>query len=108
MTERAAAALVLNLDEYEKGIRASFFRSKAIEKYKQSYCSELKKPREPSYPHDAPKDSKQVLLFTLKKVNFFARLRSEFNDREFKALCRMMEEGGTPFEGGRTVRKYMS
>lgn len=47
-------------------------------------------------------------MFTLKKVNFFDRFKFELNDRELKAVYRMMEKGGAPFEGGLTASKYMS
>lgn len=93
--------------------------SKAIEKDKKRYYSELKKAQRNLHItdwieyfftilQDALRDSKQVVLFTLKKVNFFDRFKPELNDRQLKALYRMMEKGDTPFEGGMTAKKYMS
>lgn len=57
---------------------------------------------------DALHDSKQVVWFTLKKAKFFDRFSAELNSREHKAVNRMMEQGGTAFEGGLTAKKYMS
>lgn len=93
--------------------------SKAIEKDKKRYYSELKKAQRDlritdwmmyffNILQDALSDSKQVVLFTLKKANFFDRFKSELNDRQLKAVYRMMEKGGIPFEGGMTASKYMS
>ena len=49
-----------------------------------------------------------MVLLTLKKVNFLDRFKPELNDRQLKALYRMMEKGDTPFEGGMTAKKYIS
>src|SRR5690606_16518570 len=93
--------------------------SKAIEKDKKRYYSELKKAQRDLHItdwityffhilQDALNDSKQVVIFTLKKANFFDRFKSQLNDRELKAVYRMMEKGGTPSEGGMTASKYIS
>ena len=93
--------------------------SKTIEKNKIEYYAELKKAQRSlvitdwvfyffNILQDALKESKKIVLFTLKKVNFFDRYKSELNERELKAIQKMMENGEEGFKGGMTAKKYIS
>lgn len=92
--------------------------SKAIEKDKNLYYSELKKAQRNLQVTDwviyffhilqeALNDTKEVVIFTLKKTNFFDRFKDQLNDRQLKAVHKMMEQG-ISFQGGMTAKKYMS
>ncbi len=50
----------------------------------------------------------QMIEFSLKKTWFFDTHRAELNERELKALNRMLDEGPDGFEGGMNAKKYMS
>lgn len=93
--------------------------SKAIEKNKKQYYDELKKAQRKAEITDwiqyfsdilnnALADSKQVVLFTLQKVNFFDRYKNDLNERELKAINKMLEYGIEGFKGGMTAKKYIS
>lgn len=93
--------------------------SKAIEKNKKAYYKELKKAQRNleitdwviyflNILKEALQDSKKVVVFTLKKVNFFDKYRALLNERELKAIQKMMENGEYGFEGGMTAKKYIS
>lgn len=45
--------------------------------------------------------------FILKKANFFNRYQHQLNQRELKAIQRMLKAGIKGFEGGMSARKYM-
>ncbi|MGY4384663.1 Fic family protein [Pedobacter sp. UYP24] len=55
----------------------------------------------------AQRDAKELVEFTLKKAQFFDGFRSQLNDRQLKAINKMMDKGGKEFEGGMTARKYI-
>ncbi len=93
--------------------------SKSIEKSKSSYYNELNSAqRSLEIDHwmmyfceilqDALSDSKQVVLFTLKKTAFFDQFKEELNERELKAIHKMLDQGENGFEGGMTAKKYIS
>ena len=93
--------------------------SKAIEKNKSKYYSELKKAQRDleitdwihyffDILNDALKDSKNVVTFTLKKVMYFDKFQNQLNDRQLKAINKMMEQGEDGFKGGMTAKKYIS
>jgi len=44
----------------------------------------------------------------LKKAQFFDRYKDKLNERQSKAVLKIMEQGADGFEGGMTARKYMS
>jgi Fic family protein len=46
--------------------------------------------------------------FTLKKTRLFDRFRDQLNDRQLRALRRMLDEGPDGFEGGMSAKKYMT
>lgn len=93
--------------------------SKAIENNKKDYYNALKEAQRSlnitswiSYFTlvilDAQRDAKSMVQFTLKKAQFFDRYKDELNERQSKAILKMMEQGADGFEGGMTARKYMS
>jgi Fic family protein len=53
-------------------------------------------------------DASEALIdFTLKKSKLFDYFESQLNDRQLKAIKRMLEEGPKGFEGGMTAKKYI-
>lgn len=58
--------------------------------------------------HDAQVEARKILNFTLQKTKFFVRFKDKFNDRQAKAIKKMLETGPDGFEGGMTAKKYMS
>ena len=48
-----------------------------------------------------------TVQFTLKKARFFDHYRDKLNERQSKAVLKMMEQGVDGFEGGMTAKKYM-
>lgn len=93
--------------------------SKAIEKDKAKYYEELKKAQRSLQITDwvvyffnilqsALEDTKNLVLFTLKKTNFFDRFKDQLNERQLKAINKMMEAGEDGFKGGMTAKKYIS
>ncbi|MBA9076564.1 Fic family protein [Rufibacter quisquiliarum] len=50
----------------------------------------------------------ELVDFILKKSKFFDRFKGLLNEREVKAVNRMLEAGPEGFEGGMSARKYMS
>jgi Fic family protein len=50
----------------------------------------------------------ELIEFSLQKTRLFDTYRIELNERELKALNRMLEEGPGGFEGGMNAKKYMS
>lgn len=57
--------------------------------------------------HQAQVSARELVDFTLHKVNFIDRHRAAMNERQLKAILKMLEspEG---FQGGMTARKYVS
>jgi Fic family protein len=56
----------------------------------------------------AQRDAKAMVLFTLKKAQFFNRYQNQLNPRQLKAISKMMEKGSAEFQGGMTALKYIS
>lgn len=50
----------------------------------------------------------QVIEFTLQKAKFFDRFRSLINERQLKAIQKMMDAGPEGFTGGMSASKYMA
>lgn len=50
----------------------------------------------------------ELIEFSLKKTRLFDTYRAQLNERELKALSRMLDEGPDGFEGGMNAKKYMS
>lgn len=93
--------------------------SKAIEKDKSRYYNELKKAQRNLQITDwvhyffdilnaALINSKNIVTFTLKKVRFFDSFQDQLNERQLKAINKMMEQGQEGFKGGMTAKKYIS
>lgn len=93
--------------------------SKAIEKNKAQYYSELKKAQRDLQITDwiiyffnilseAVTDTKAVVIFTLKKTKFFEKFKNDLNERQLKAITKMMNQGEKGFQGGMTAKKYMA
>ncbi|MEO6285742.1 MAG: Fic family protein [Dyadobacter sp.] len=57
---------------------------------------------------DAQIEARDILNFTLHKTQFFDLFKDQFNERQLKAIKRMLDEGPQGFEGGMTAQKYMS
>lgn len=57
---------------------------------------------------DAQIEAKELLNFTLHKTHFFDIFKDKFNERQLKAVKRMLDEGPKGFEGGMTAQKYIS
>lgn len=56
---------------------------------------------------DAQGDAKEMVLFTLKKVQFYDRYKDRIDQRKWKAINKMLDKGAEGFEGGMTAKKYM-
>ena len=56
---------------------------------------------------DAQTRAESLILFTLRKVAFYDRYRTELNERQLKVVARMLDEGPRGFEGGMNAREYM-
>lgn len=93
--------------------------SKSIEKNKKQYYAEIKKAQRNLEVNDwifyfcslileAQKDSKETVILTVNKTKFFDKFSKDLNEREMKAVQKMMAFGIDGFEGGMTARKYMS
>lgn len=93
--------------------------SKTIEKNKKDYYSALKDAQRSlnitPWIHyftqvilDAQRDAKLMVQFTLKKARFFDHYGEKLNERQSKAVLKVMEQGVDGFEGGMTAKKYMS
>ena len=57
---------------------------------------------------EAQRDSKKLVQFTLLKVKFFDRFKGQLNERQLKAVNRILENGTDGFAGGMTAKKYMA
>jgi Fic family protein len=57
---------------------------------------------------DSQKNAKQTVLFTLSKTKFIDKFKNMMNERQRKAVYKMLENGVSGFEGGMTAIKYVS
>jgi Fic family protein len=57
---------------------------------------------------DAQQQASQLIEFTLQKTKFLDRFKDELNERQLKAVLKMVDAGQEGFEGGMTARKYIS
>jgi Fic family protein len=93
--------------------------SQVIEAKRQLYYDQLKKAQR-SLKADswllyfgdvvmkAQEKVEELIDFSLQKTKLFDSFGKELNEREVKALNRMLEEGPDGFEGGINAKKYMS
>jgi len=56
----------------------------------------------------AQKQANELIDFTLKKTKFFDRFKKEMNERQAKAVRKMLEAGPEGFTGGMNASKYIS
>src|SRR5690606_19185170 len=56
---------------------------------------------------DAQCDAKAMVLFTLKKAQFYDHYKNRIDERQWKAINKMLDKGAEGFEGGMTAKKYM-
>ena len=54
------------------------------------------------------KNAKQTVLFILNKTKFLDQCKNLMNERQTKGILKMFESGFQGFEGGMTVKKYIS
>lgn len=109
----------------EKCLSESFGRalyvslSTIIEKDKKNYYNALKKAQRNLEVTDwiiyfsntlleGLKSTKYLIQWTVDKKKFLDRHRSEMNDRQQKAVLKMLDKGNFGFEGGMTAKKYVS
>lgn len=93
--------------------------STAIEKEKNAYYGALKAAQSNNEISDwleyftdtvlqAQVYAIELILFTLQKSKFFAKHQFLLNERQVKAINRMLAEGPSGFEGGMTAKKYIA
>jgi Fic family protein len=93
--------------------------SKIIEGNKSAYYNALKEAQKSleitgwinyfaSVILEAQRDAKAMVEFTLKKAKFFDRYKYHLNERQLKAVNKMMQKGSEGFDGGMTAGKYIS
>jgi Fic family protein len=56
----------------------------------------------------AQQETKNMIGLTLKKTKFFDKHKEQLNERQLKAINKMLEALPEGFEGGMTAKKYMS
>ena len=56
----------------------------------------------------AQAQAQSMLDFIIAKMKFYDRLRGQLNERQDKAIARMMREGPDGFKGGLSAEKYIS
>ncbi len=92
--------------------------SKTIEANKKAYYNALKEAQSAlditawvvyftNVILNAQRDAKAMVLFTLKKAQFYDRYKERIDERQWKAINKMLDKGAEGFEGGMTARKYM-
>jgi Fic family protein len=93
--------------------------SQTIEKNKNQYYTELKKAQTTLEINswllyfsqllvDAQQTALEILDFSVKKTQFFDKYKKIMNDRQTKAINKMLDAGKDGFEGGMTAKKYIS
>ncbi len=92
--------------------------SKTIEANKKAYYDALKEAQRglditawmvyfANVILDAQLDAKAMVLFTLKKAQFYDLYKNRIDQRQWKAINKMLDKGVEGFEGGMTAKKYM-
>ena len=93
--------------------------SQSIEKDKNKYYEEMKRAQCTLEINswllyfsqlliDAQQNAINVLSFSVKKTQFFDKYKSVLNERQTKAINKMLDAGTDSFEGGMTAKKYIS
>lgn len=92
--------------------------SRGIEADKKTYYYQLEKAQKSDNINEwisyfvrvvitSQEQTTQEVDFTLKKARFFDRFKNLLNERQLRAVQRMLEEGPKGFEGGMNARKYI-
>jgi len=93
--------------------------STAIEKNRKQYYAALKESQTSleitkwilyfaNIITQAQTEAFDSVRFSLQKAKFFDRFKNQFNEREMKAIRKMLDADIEGFEGGMTAKKYMS
>jgi Fic family protein len=93
--------------------------SQTIEKNRNQYYAELKKAQTTLEINswllyfsqlliDAQQNALEILDFSVKKTRFFDKYHKMMNDRQTKAINKMLDAGKDGFKGGMTAKKYIS
>jgi Fic family protein len=93
--------------------------SQIIEAKRQLYYDQLKQAQQSLHVDNwllyfadvvmkAQEKVEELIEFSLQKTKFFDLVNKELNERELKALNRMLDEGPDGFEGGMNAKKYSS
>jgi Fic family protein len=93
--------------------------SQSIEKNKNSYYDEMKKAQHTleidswllyfsQLLIDAQQNVLDILDFSIRKTQFFEKYKPALNERQAKAINKMLDAGKDGFEGGMTAKKYIS
>jgi len=93
--------------------------SKTIEANKKDYYDALKQAQKSNeitpwlvyfsnLALQAQIEAEEEIDFTLRKTKFFNHYEPVLNERQLKAIRRMLEEGPKGFKGGMSNKKYMS
>jgi Fic family protein len=93
--------------------------SKTIEEKKSAYYNALQKAQSSNEITEwinyfvrtvlsAQAEAEELIMFTLKKTQFFDRFKDHLSERQTKVIQRMLEEGPKGFEGGINAGKYSS
>ena len=93
--------------------------SQTIEKNKNKYYTELKKAQTTLEINgwllyfsqmliDAQQNALEILDFSVKKTQLLDKYKKIMNERQTKAINKMLDAGKDGFEGGMTARKYIS
>ncbi|MDR0430029.1 MAG: hypothetical protein LBH58_06080, partial [Tannerellaceae bacterium] len=57
---------------------------------------------------DAQQNALDILDFSIRKTQFFDQYKPALNERQTKAINKMLDAGKGGFEGGMTAKKYIS
>ena len=93
--------------------------SQTIEKNRNRYYSELKKAQTTLEINswllyfsqlliDTQQSALEILCFSVKKTHFFDQHIKVMNNRQTKAISKMLDAGTDGFEGGMTTKKYIA
>jgi Fic family protein len=93
--------------------------SQTIEKNRNRYYSELKKAQTTLEINswllyfsqlliDTQQSALETLCFSVKKTHFLDQYKKVMNDRQTKAINKMLDAGTDGFEGGMTTKKYIA
>jgi Fic family protein len=93
--------------------------SRTIEANKKAYYNALEKAQRSNEITDwivyfvntilqAQVQAKELISHTIQKAKFFDHFRESLNERQLKAINKMLDAGPEGFEGGMTAKKYIS